>query len=283
MSVNKIVIGVSAGLIALTGLVYFIIQDKQTELSGANYSNVSIEQTWELPKVLEEISGIAFLENNRIACVQDEDGSIFIFNLESLEIEEKIDFAGAGDYEGITTSGSTAYVLRSDGTIYKVEDFETTPDITEHATPLTRKQDVEGLCYDPGNNRLLLAIKEREPESDTYKGVYAVNLQTMKMGEEPVFKLQLGDAIFKDIDEKKPYNKFMPSEININPETGEIYMLAATSPMLLVLNPDGNPKELFHFNKEDVPQPEGLTFDPAGTIYISSEGNPASIHQISLN
>lgn len=282
MSINRTVLGITAGLLVLVGVMYVAIENKQEKIARTQTSAVSIEQTWELPKILEEVSGIAFMNDNRIACVQDEDGIIFIYNLKNSEIEEKIDFAGSGDYEGIAISETTAYVLRSDGTIYKVENFESNPEVTEHETPLSRKQDLEGLSHDPKNNRLLLAIKEKEPDTDDYKGIYAVDLQTMKMDDEPVFKLNLNDSIFDKLDEKKSHNRFKPSEININPSTGEYYMLEGQDPKLLILDSSGNPKNLYQLKKDDFYQPEGITFDPSGTIYISNEGNPATIHRISI-
>ena len=283
MSVNKTVFVVSTGLIILTALVYFIFKKKQDEFASKFSTEINIEQTWNLPASLREVSGIAYLENNRVACVQDENGVLFIYNLESSTIEEQIEFAGEGDFEGIAVEGTTAYIVQSDGTIYRIADFENNPEITEHPTGLTRDQDVEGLCYDPKNNRLLLAIKEKEPDSEDYKGIYAVDTETMEMNATPVFKLQFDDPIFEQTDVKNKYDRFMPSEISIHPKTGNIYMLEGRVPKLLILDSEANPEKLYFLNVNDFEQPEGLTFDPSGNIYLSNEGNPGNIHHISIN
>ena len=283
MSVNKTVFVVSTGLIILTALVYFIFKKKQDEFASKFSTEINIEQTWNLPASLREVSGIAYLENNRVACVQDENGVLFIYNLESSTIEEQIEFAGEGDFEGIAVEGTTAYIVQSDGTIYRIADFENNPEITEHPTGLTSDQDVEGLCYDPKNNRLLLAIKEKEPDSEDYKGIYAVDTETMEMNATPVFKLQFDDPIFEQTDVKNKYDRFMPSEISIHPKTGNIYMLEGRVPKLLILDSEANPEKLYFLNVNDFEQPEGLTFDPSGNIYLSNEGNPGNIHHISIN
>ena len=283
MSVNKTVFVVSTGLIILTALVYFIFKKKQDEFASKFSTDINIEQTWNFPASLREVSGIAYLENNRVACVQDENGVLFIYNLENSTIEEQIEFAGEGDFEGIAVEGTTAYIVQSDGTIYRIADFENNPEITEHPTGLTRDQDVEGLCYDPKNNRLLLAIKEKEPDSEDYKGIYAVDTETMEMNATPVFKLQFDDPIFEQTDVKNKYDRFMPSEISIHPKTGNIYMLEGRVPKLLILDSEANPEKLYFLNVNDFEQPEGLTFDPSGNIYISNEGNPGNIHHISIN
>lgn len=282
MSTNKTIIGISIALIILAGFIVLLFDEKQEEVARHYAADITIEETWQLPGILQEVSGIAFISDNRLACIQDEDGKIFIYDLSSSEIEKEIDFSGGGDYEGITLRENTAFVLRSDGSIFKVTDFLTDHKVTEHSTPLTGKQDVEGLAYDAENDRLLLAIKEEEPETNNFKGVYAVDPETMEMQKEPVFKLLFRDPVFEGMDAEKSHETFKPSEINVNPTTGDIYLLEADRPKLLILEPNGKPKRLRFLDNRNFPQPEGITFDESGTTYISNEGNPATIHQISL-
>lgn len=282
MSLNKTFLGVTAVLIILVSVIYFAFQAKQDEVGRHYTGDISIEQTWELPKILEEISGIAYLGDDRIACIQDEDGIIFIYDLQASEIIEQIEFSDGGDYEGIALDEDIIYVLESNGTVYRVATFLSDPQISKYSTPLTEKQDVEGLCFDRQNNRLLLAIKGKEPGSANFKGIYAVDPHSMEMQEEPVFKLLFRDPVFAETMEKKEHNTFNPSEININPENGKIYMLEATNPKLLILASNGKPEKLRFLNKNDFPQPEGITFDDRGNTYISNEGTPATIHRITL-
>ena len=120
--------------------------------------NFRIEQKWDLPEELKEVSGIAYLDQNRFACVQDEDGIVFIYNINDQKIEGKIPFAGAGDYEGITVNGNTAYVVRADGLLYEVDLKMSNKNVATYKTALTQNHNVEGLCFDKENNRLLLAL-----------------------------------------------------------------------------------------------------------------------------
>lgn len=279
---NRTFIGVTIALLVLVGVIFFAFENKQQEVGRHYTSDINIEQTWELPEVLEEVSGIAYLGNGRMMCVQDENGTIFIYNLNSSEIEEEIEFSGGGDYEGIALNENTAYVLESNGTIYRVTNFQSDPQVTEYETPLNRGQDVEGLCFDRENNRLLLAIKEKEPEASNFKGIYAVDPQTMQMQQEPLFRLLFRDPVFEEVNEKNEHETFRPSEININPATGKIYMLEGANPKLLILDSNGRPEKLRFLNESDFPQPEGITFDEAGNTYISNEGDPATIHLVSI-
>ncbi|HEY0057502.1 MAG TPA: hypothetical protein VGB56_00120, partial [Flavisolibacter sp.] len=123
-------------------------------------SDVRVVKKWELPEVLMEISGLAFLDKDRFVCVQDEKGSLFIYNTVTEKIEKEIPFGAPGDYEGVTLSGNTAYVVRSDGRLFEITGFASQPSLQEYSTPLTADDNIEGLCYDAGSNRLLLAAKD---------------------------------------------------------------------------------------------------------------------------
>src|SRR5690606_33254397 len=120
------------------------------------------------------------------ACVQDELGTIYIYNTSSEKIEKEIPFSGAGDFEGLTIVGETAYVLRADGNLFQVKNYTAAkPVVIEYNLALTAKQDPEGLTYDSKNNRLLIAIKGSEPDSEDYKGIYSFNLKTNTMDRVP--------------------------------------------------------------------------------------------------
>ncbi len=90
-------------------------EDKAIKDETPASGGISIQEKWELPSELKEISGIAYLDEQRFACVQDEQGIVYIYNTAKKAIEQKIPFAGAGDFEGLTLVDKTAWVVRSDG------------------------------------------------------------------------------------------------------------------------------------------------------------------------
>lgn len=242
-------------------------KDKKKDKEGNDdislSANVRVVQRWELPSPLTEISGMAYLGNNQFACIQDELGKIFIYNTASSKIEKEIPFGDPGDYEGIAVAGNTAYVLRADGNLSEVTDFMgNKPSVRQYNTPLTEKHDVEGLCYDQKNNRLLLAIKGNEPNTDDYKGIYGFDLKSKKMAAAPVYKIDLTHHIWKEVKGKKAENKIQPSDIDIHPITGDLY-----------ITDGGTPKVVHRLSKSDFEQPEGITLTPNGELYISSEGD----------
>ena len=258
--------------------------DNQAKLNyaGGN-AEVQIAENWTMPAELLEISGIAYLEGNRFACVQDEEGKIYIYNPEQGKIEKSIQFGGTGDYEGIAVTGTTAWVIRADGKLLEVKNYNgPKPEVVQHATSLTGKQDVEGLQYDEKNNRLLLAIKGNEPNTKEFKGIYAFDLTNKQFNQTPVYKITLNDAVFNDVKKKQ---KIEPSDLAIHPTTGDIYILEGAEPKLLIMGQDGKMKKLIWLKNKEFIQPEGIDFSPEGELFISNEGQKkkGNILKVNLN
>lgn len=279
MGTKKLIILITTGLVLLSILVVVAFTREDRGQVQEFSKEIRIAETWELPPELEEVSGIAFVESHKIACVQDEKGVIFIYDLNSRKIEKEILFWGRGDYEGITINGKTAYVVKSNGSIYEVQDFMGHPRVQEYETELRKRNDVEGLFYDSQNNRLLLAVKAKDPYSKDYKGIYSFNLQHNRLEKEPAYKLTFEEEVFQKMRKKNVQNTFKPSEVNIN-NGGEILVLEGEQPKLLVLDASGKAKELYFLDDDDFPQPEGLAYDSSGNLYISNEGDPATIHKV---
>jgi uncharacterized protein YjiK len=267
------------------------IQEKNTDSKNPKSENsISILQRWDLPEKLLEISGLSWIDNERFACVQDETGIVFIYNAAKSSIEKEIAFAGAGDYEGLAVVGETVWVIRSDGKLYEINSVKTNKAVVkEHDTPLTAKHNAEGLCYDSKNNRLLIALKDGEPGSTDYKGIYSFELATKKMVDQPVIKIDLKNEMFSGMGSSKkkakPGDVIMPSGIAVHPTTGDIYITEGRKPKLLITDAAGTIKRLIELDKTDFLQPEGITFSSNGELFISNEGlkQPGNILKLHLS
>lgn len=234
---------------------------------------INVLHKWDVPTLLTEISALTYLDKERFACIQDEMGTIFIYNTREKKIEKQIPFGALGDYEGLAIAGKNAYVLRADGQLFEVRNFNSSsPKTVEHKTSLTKKQDTEGLCYDSKNNRLLIAIKGKEQESEDYKGIYSFSLTNNKFSEEPVYKIDLKHEVFADVKAKKAQDVMQPAGMAIHPRSGDLYITEAAKPKLLVMGSDGAIKSLTKLKGDEFMQPEGISFSPEGKLYISNEG-----------
>ncbi|RYY43977.1 MAG: hypothetical protein EOO06_18900, partial [Chitinophagaceae bacterium] len=253
---------------------------KQQDKKGKNNTDVSIKQRWDLPAVLVEVSGIAYIDAQRFACVQDEAGTIYIYNTATATIEKEIPFTGAGDFEGITLKGDKAYVVRSDGVIFEVD--MRTGKAAEYKTFLTAANNIESLVYQASGNRLLTAAKEPDTDDPGYKNIYAFDLATKTLLKEPVMRINIDDSEFHQSGKsgkKKKY--FMPSAIAVHPVQNDIYILDGPRSRMLVAGPDGQVKKLYELGNQFY-KPEGISFSPAGDLFISNEGKkiPGNILQV---
>jgi len=268
------------------GEIGFTQDAKTAILNDSATSSVRILKTWHLPEVLREISGIGYIDAERFACLQDEIGSIFIYNISTALIEAKIPFATPGDYEGLALVDDDAYIACADGRIIEILGYRSAkPVIKEYGTHLTVKQNVEGICYDRKNKRLLVAIKGEEEGSPLYKGIYEFVLAEKKMTVKPVFKIDLQDPVFAQFQGKKNKTIFQPSEIDIDPVSGDICLTSGSRSQLLIMDNMGKIKALYALDKYTINQPEGMLFTPSGDLYIASEGGrqiPGSIFLVQL-
>lgn len=248
-----------------------VVNKEKNEPESVGNSTVKVMEKWNLPEELREISGIAYLDDSRFACIQDEDGKIFIYNHAEKKVEKEIPFAGAGDYEDIAISGQTAWVVRADGKLFEVPLNKGKSAVKEHKTSLTVEHNVEGLAYDSKGNRLLLAIKDDEPGNKDYKGIYAYDLTNNSFNSSPVFKIDVSHKLFESTGDKKKKKTIKPSAIAIHPTNGDIYITDGPKSMLLVMDKAGSIREWVTLGKE-FEQPEGIAFNPAGELFISNEG-----------
>lgn len=246
----------------------------------------------ELPSKLREVSGICFVDHERIAAVQDEKGNLYVLSSRSGEILYKIDFAEDGDYEGITLTESDAWVLKSNGDLYRIKDWDDDNNrkVKKYETGLSKKNDMEGIAYDKKKNRLLLATKGHPYINSSggkhKKAIYQFDLDEKKLRTKPLYVIdldeikyfrkyntmtRLGIDLLASLDESKGDVTFQPSGLAVHPLSGDIYIIGSVGDLLLVLHPEGEFLALVELGDRLFNQPEGICFGPEGELFISNE------------
>ncbi len=259
------------------------------KLTGYNLSNP--DESYVLPDILQEVSGLTSLDSVTFACIQDENGILFIYDLVHNEITKQYTFNIDGDYEGIARVDSTIYVLRSDGTLFEISDYQS-PDfiLTSYFTGIPANNN-EGLCYDPDNNRLLIACKGKPGKGSEFKDkrlIYGFDLATKVLTTEPVFDFNLQtikqfamrnevDMLTKTKKKKKqkitePVIRFMTSAIAVHPVTKKLYLLSASDHLFFIFNMNGDIEHIEQLNPEIFNKAEGITFVENYDLLITNEG-----------
>jgi uncharacterized protein YjiK len=266
----------------ISGNQSFNYNDKLYRISINNqiYDLQNPKKRWDLPKELEEISGLSFYQQDQLACIQDEDGVLFIFSLTKNQIIKTAKFSGKGDYEGVETIGDDVYVLKSNGKVYHFSlNKSGIGDIQEIETNLSSKNDTEGLGFESRLSELLIACKE-EPGTKKYdlekcRSVFKIDLPERDFKNKPRFIID-GKAYNDMLEEKdlskKKHKPFKPSGVAVHPQSGFIFVIGTVGKMLVVLNPEGTLVNLVPLDPDLFWQPEGICFSPDGDLFISSEG-----------
>jgi len=252
------------------------------------------DEKYMLKKKLAEVSGLSFLTDSTLVLVEDEVGAIFSYNLKTNTISDNHKFAKKGDFEDVETLGNTAYVLRSDGTLYEINDINSdesilTPKIYD--TPLSVENDTEGLCYDQKNHSLLIGCKgvaslmNSKAKYFNKRAIYSFNLRTKKLSQTPAILIdekavaKHSYAASRNGIEKlmsfynlTPTTPYEPSGMAFHPITNDLFIISSSSNLMIVIDSKGTLKSAHELTEKVFKQPEGIVFDSKGNLYISNEG-----------
>jgi uncharacterized protein YjiK len=270
--------------------------------SGRNYNPVGYDLSNPdkidvLPGILHEISGITEIDNSAIACIQDENGILVVYDLSKNSIREYFTFHGNGDYEGIARAGNKIFVLRSDGILYEIPDYKSAGFTSiSYKTEIPAK-DNEGLCYYKKNNMLLIGPKSNiEGKKINKRAIYGFSLETKRLLNEPVVKFDL-EAIkeyatenkldlpvtYKKKEKSEPKIELRTSAIGIHPVTNKLFLISGVEQIFFVFNLDGNLEYMEKLDPKLFNQPEGIAFLNNGDMLISNEGGPGSATLLRFN
>jgi uncharacterized protein YjiK len=232
-----------------------------------------------LPDDLYEISGITWFEGN-IACIEDEHGRLYIWDIVSAEIVKEMKFAKKGDFEGIEVIGKNIYAIQSNGDLYRFSiDSE---DVEEVETPFSKKNDVEGLGT--MNGQLIIACKD----NGSIDGVKTKNKAIYRLDPWTPDETQLLMTIslkelrefIESADRPGKVHEFDPSAIAYDTINDQLFILSADQ-VLVIMSMDGELVEVVFLDPKTFRQPEGICFDDKGSLFLSSEGAgaPARIYR----
>jgi len=257
-----------------------------------------------LPPALREVSALQALDDQRVACLQDEKGTLYEVDLATGALLGSRAFGPKGDYEGLTCTAEHWYALRSDGVLLC---FPRQPGLlsrTEAFELSLPQKDCEALAADRDGTRLLVAPKAR-PEGDKeardVRRVHAWDVATRELAVEPAWTLSVASLLEqavakgfatptkkvkggrkKDAEGAVPESREVPhlqltiSEIAVHPATGDLWILSSADKALVVVDRKGYLVHLHLFDHDLLPQPEALAFLPCGDLVVASEGKDAA-------
>jgi len=228
---------------------------------------------------LEQISGLCFTADNRLFCDGDDSSGVFQIDPDNGKII-KVFYVGEGkkkrsdriksSFEDLAIVGDRFFILQSHGSIFECSEGADGQyvDYKVYKTKLNKDNNIEGLCFDPATNALLLACKDYPGDGyDKRKTIYSFSLATMTLDDTPRFAIRSNRVKRNTID-----GEFRPSGIARHNFTGTFFVIASHGHTIIEIGADGE-----ILNQKDLPeelhrQPEGIAFDSENTLFISDEG-----------
>ncbi len=245
------------------------------------------DESFILPDALHEISGITSIDPYRVACIQNDKGIVYIFNLAQKKITREFKFGSYGDYDGITKAGNSLFVLRSDGQLSEISRNPQKHVIFNYIQTKIPAINNEGIAYDFKENRLLIVCKCGYINLDSRqksRPIFCLDLHSQYIKQLPAFSIYLPEIQhymfthhFRIPEQQKTDNSpqnllFKPSDIAINPVSGLIYILSAEEKLLYRFSRKGKLISIEILDKKLFPDAEAICFLRNGSLLIANAG-----------
>lgn len=233
---------------------------------------------WLLPASLSEISGLVLTSDGRLFAHGDELGRISVIDPKRGVILKEFWIGARADFEGITMAHGLIYMIDSDGQIYVFREGASGARVPYQLldTKLGRECEFEGVAYDAAREALLLPCKNVEKKSLRSNLVIYV----WKLHENDPPRLSVIAIPLARVIGDNPWKSLRPTDITIDPKTGNYLLVAAQEKALIELTPNGEVVRAMPLPERDQhPQAEGVAVTNDGILIISDEASnrPASI------
>jgi uncharacterized protein YjiK len=268
-----------------TGKDASILEARATRLAQSLAASDSVKADdkpiarWLLPPELAEISGLALTPDDRLFTHNDEVARITELDYRRGTVL-KYFWAGEkdlrGDFECITYGNNRFFLMTSNGMLYEFPEGQQGErvDCTVYDTHLGKECEFEGLVYDERAGGLILACKNAGSKHDRGQLV----LYRYTLGADGNHDISEIDVAQKDVIGANPWKQVHPTDITLDPFSGNYVLVAGQEKALIDLTPGGHvvfsrPLEGHH------PQAEGVAITHDHILMISDESTsgPASL------
>ena len=236
---------------------------------------------WILPREMGEVSGLAVTSDGRLLAHGDEWGQVYVIDPRGGALLKRFSIGATGgdtraDFEGITVVGERIFMVASNGMLYEFAegaDGERV-DFVVHDTRLGKECEFEGIAFDSTQGIVVLPCKNVgtkhlrdnmvlyrwrvEGTGDSTLAPLIIPLSTV-----------IGSNSWKDLH---------PSDVTIDPATGNYVLVAAQEKALIEITPLGvvvraSPLPGMH------KQAEGIALTLDGILIVGDEATtrPASL------
>ncbi|HJR34109.1 MAG TPA: hypothetical protein VJ817_04125 [Gemmatimonadales bacterium] len=228
---------------------------------------------WLLGSELTEVSGLALTPDGRLFAHGDEAARVFEIDYRRGTVVKQFwvgEDALRGDFEGITYAGNRFFLVTSKGQLYEFSEGADGERVKFqlHDTRLGKECEFEGVAFDSTANTLLLPCKNvGEKSLQGNLVIYRYALGTDSTGTSTSeLTIPMAQAVGNN-----RWKQFRPTDIAIDPWTGNYVLVAAQEKAILQVTPAGTvvfsrPLAGSH------PQSEGVAVTRDSILIVGDEG-----------
>lgn len=267
------VLKITSPVLLFLFLIFISCKNKLPYKSPAGY-DINKPEKFIMKSSLKEISGITFITGKEdvLYAIEDEAGKLFSLTPGNDKLSHS-KFGKKGDYEDVTiVNKKTVAVLKSNGSIYifAVNEIgkEKIDSVKEYENILPEGE-YEGLAAD---STKLIALCKNCPGDKEKKEVSIYTLQQFPGDSLTVTNTFKVDITIIQPKDENGREKFHPSGIAKNPVTHEWFVISSVNKLLLILDEQWKATAFYPLDPSLFKQPEGITFNSKGDLYISNEG-----------
>ena len=195
---------------------------------------------WLLPHALQEISGLGLTRDGRLLVHGDERGQVWEIDYRRGVLVKRFALGKGtlkGDFEGITIAHDLVFLLNSNGKLYEFHEGadDAHVDFKVHDTGLKKQCEFEGVAFDPALNALVLACKQVY-DKDLRD---ALVIYRWSLSSDSAARLSRLTVPLDSVIGTNGWKHLHPSDITIDPLTGNYVLIASEENALVAITPAG--------------------------------------------
>jgi uncharacterized protein YjiK len=240
--------------------------------SGGKGSDEPVAR-WLLGAELTEISGLALTPDGRLFAHGDEAARVFEIDYRRGAVVKQFwvgEDALREDFEGITFAGNRFFLITSKGVLYEFAegaDGERV-EFQLHDTKLGKECEFEGVAFDSTANTLLMPCKTVGEKS--LQGNLVIYRYTLGSDSAGTSTSELTIPMAQAVG-NNGWKQLRPTDIAVDPWTGNYVMVAAQEKAILQITPAG----AVVFSRPLIgshPQAEGIAITRDSILIVGDEG-----------
>jgi uncharacterized protein YjiK len=236
---------------------------------------------WILPRDLAEISGVALTTDGSLYAHDDERGQVFQIDPRRGVVTKRFSFGtleaeARDDFEGMTIAGGRIFIVASTGRLYEFAEGAPGERVrfSVHDTELEGQCEFEGVAWDPTLASFLLVCKRvLTPGWRDHLVLYRWRMRHGGGNQLAPIVIPLAIVIGTN-----PWKTLNPSDIAVDPVTGNYVIIAGQERAIIVITPSGEVVRSTTLPGVHA-QAEAVAMTPEGILILGDEATsrPASL------